>query len=362
MVTRRFFIHWDSTNDCNLNCSHCYHNREGKEHATHYQNKNSLMSLAEVKEMIDDLNNTSKRWDFSPRFQITGGEPMLRQDLMDILDYTNSIKMETRLLTNGTLITPQNVEELKRRGVERLQISIDGSRDTHNKIREKYYAYDKAMEGIRNCANAGILVTVSMTAMQSNKEQLEDVIINSINSGAGIVGFQSYVPERSLGIKDPEFIGAEDTYSLFLETRMLVKKYGDKIKILQTEVLWQMMQWDTKLKQEARETGKFLSGCGAGFSGISVLSDGKVYPCRRLPIKIGNIKEGLIDIMLNSEVLQNLRDFDKMKKKGCCDEVYYCRGCRAVAYAVTGDYMAKDPMCFKQFVKSEDIEPRVIRR
>lgn len=361
MPKRRFFIQWDSTNDCNLRCSHCYHNREGEDHASHSQRDN-LMIFDDVVNMIDDLNYTCQRWNFFPRFQISGGEPMMRKDLMKILDYTKNLDIEVRLLTNGTLITEQKAKELKKRGIDRLQISIDGDRETHNKIRGREYAYDKVMEGIKNCSNADILVTVSMTAMQSNKYQLEDVIINSINVGADIIGFQSYVPKQELGLTDPEFIGSKETYKLFQETRNLTKKYGNRIKILQTEVLWQIMQRDTKLKQEARTIGKFFSGCGAGFSGISVLSDGTVYPCRRLPIPIGNIKEGIINLMLNSEVLKNLRDFDRLKQKGCCNDVYYCRGCRAIAYAITGDYMAKDPMCFKQFVQKEDIEPRVIRR
>ena len=93
-----------------------------------------------------------------------------------------------------------------------------------------------------------------------------------------------------------------------------MKKYDGKINVLETEVLWQIMQWDTKLKNEARKTGKFLSGCGAGFSGLSVLSDGTVYPCRRLPIPIGHISEGIRNIMLENKVLQDLRDFDKCMK------------------------------------------------
>src|SRR3989338_4927268 len=134
MAKRKFFIQWDSTNECNLDCTHCYHNREGEEHANHSQGQN-LMSFENVKKMIDDLDNTCKRWNFSPRLQISGGEPMLRKDLMKILEYTNSIGMETRLLTNGTLITPQKAKKLYKRGIRRLQISVDGSREIHNRIR-----------------------------------------------------------------------------------------------------------------------------------------------------------------------------------------------------------------------------------
>jgi len=313
------------------------------------------MTFEEVKNMIDDLEHTSKRWGMIPRIQISGGEPMLRQDLMKILDYTKKLSMETRILSNGTLITPEKAKELYKRGIRRLQISIDGNRQTHNKIRRKNYAYDKAMEGISNCSKAGIRVTISMTLMQSNKGEIEEVIVNSIKAGAGLVGFSSYVPDSKLGLRDLEFIGAEETYNLFKKITELRKKYAGKIEVLEDEVLWHLIHEDTKLKQGARRTGKFLGGCAAGFLGVSVLSDGTIYPCRRLPIPIGNIKEiKLVDLMVNNEVLKNLRDFDKFKEKGCCEDVNYCKGCRAIAYAVTGDYMAKDPMCFKQYVKSEE--------
>jgi AdoMet-dependent heme synthase len=353
MEFKQLFIQWDSTNDCNLRCSHCYHNREG--HGGHIQNED-MMDLDEVKSMIDDLHLTSKRWKMIPRFHISGGEPLMRKDLMEILDYSKFYGMPTRLLTNGTLITSEKAKELYKRGIKRLQISIDGKKSTHNTIRRKSFAYDRAMDGIRNSAEAGIKVTVSMTAMQSNKRELEDVIQNSIRAGAEIFGFQSYVPNLSLGLNDPEFMGAKDTCDLFRESRRLSDIYGNKIKILETEVLWGLMQRDDSLKQESRETGKFLGGCGAGYSGITVLSNGVVYPCRRLPIEIGHISEGLIKLITEKEVMKNLRDLEQMKKNYNCEYVSHCRGCRAIAYATTGDYLAKDPMCFKEFIKSEDLK------
>lgn len=352
MESKQLFIQWDSTNDCNLRCSHCYHNREG--HGDHIQDED-LMGLEKVKFMIDDLYLTSKRWDMIPRLNISGGEPLMRKDLMEILDYSKFYKIPTRLLTNGTLINSKKAKELYERGIRRLQISIDGKKNTHNFVRKKPFAYDKAMAGIKNSIDAGIKVTVSMTALQSNKNELENVIQNSIKAGAEIFGFQSYVPDAKLGVTDPEFVGAKDTYELFKESRRLSEVYGDKIKILETEVLWGLLQCDDVLKQEARETGKFLGGCGAGYSGVTVLSNGKVYPCRRLPIEIGNINEGLVKLITEKEVMKNLRDLGQMKKNVSCQYVPHCRGCRAIAYATTGDYMAKDPMCFKEFVKLEDL-------
>lgn len=359
---RKIFIQWDSTNDCNLRCSHCYHNREGEEHATHNQS-NNLMTLEDAISMIDDLDDTAKRWDMLSRFQISGGEPLMRQDLYSILEHTQKLGMETRLLTNGTLITYEKAREMYKLGIRRLQISIDGNKQRHNLIRGRDFAYDLAVRGVNNCKQNGIDVTISMTALQSNKDDFEEVIKSSIQSGAKYVGTQSYVPNPELGVKDPEFLNFNDIYNLNKKTRELEKKYGKEITILQTEVLWHLMQWDTKRKKEARDNDMFLSGCGAGWSGLSVLSNGIVYPCRRLPIPIGHIKEGFSTLMTDNSVLQDLRDFNKMRATmEECEHIPYCRGCRAIAYATTGDYLAKDPMCYKQLVKQEDIQPRVIRR
>ena len=130
MEKRKLFIQWDSTNDCNLSCNHCYHNREGNQ--THIQNQNQ-MDLNDVKFMIDDLYTTARRWNMTPRFHASGGEPLMRRDLMEILDYTKSHGISTRLLTNGTLIKPKIAKKLFQKGIRRLQISVDGKRETHNK-------------------------------------------------------------------------------------------------------------------------------------------------------------------------------------------------------------------------------------
>ncbi|MFA5061298.1 MAG: radical SAM protein [Candidatus Pacearchaeota archaeon] len=358
MTKKQIFIQWDSTNDCNLRCKHCYHTREGQEE--HKQEESCLMGFSEVTGMIDDLVRTTQRWSMIPRFNISGGEPLLRKDLLDILEYTQRFQVPTKLLTNGTLITPDKARALKERGIKRVQISIDGDKERHNQVRQRHYAFDKAMEGIANCRDVGIGVTISFTAMQSNKNHIEQAIKDSIDAGADVFGIQSYVPRKDLGLRDPEFIDAEGLYQIYGDQRKLEEKYEGKIRLLETEVLWHLMHCDDPLKRTSRDTGKFLGGCGAGYSGISVLSNGRVYPCRRLPIEIGHISEGLVSLITEKEVMHNLRDLKKLKKDTGCEYVSHCKGCRAIAYATTGDYMAKDPMCFRNLVKPSDLKDRYI--
>jgi AdoMet-dependent heme synthase len=344
MVKRELYLQWDSTEACQLNCIHCYHAHESNE--THLPNDNE-MGFLEVITMLDDLGDTANKWGMIPKLRISGGEPLLRDRLFDILDYVNEKDIPCGLLTNGLLISKKIARDLKKRGVDRIQVSLDGKKERHNIIRRNPLAYDGALEGIRNAAREGIEVTASMTALKSNYHEFEDVIINSIGAGAKRVGFQSYVPNSKMGIFDPEYLGPRETLDLFRRTEIFVKKYSSEIHVLRSEVLWQIMQRDNVLKQESRDAMKYLGGCSAGYFALSVLSDGEVYPCRRLPISIGNIGEGIVNLITKNKVMEKLRDLKQMGENACCENVTHCRGCRAVAYATTGDYMARDPMCFK---------------
>lgn len=350
MIKRHLCLQWDSTDLCNLRCDQCYHELEGN--FLHKQNK-PLMNLEEIFRMVDNLKLTANRWNMIPDFAISGGEPIMRKELFSILDYTLENHVNTRLLSNGTLISKGIAKKLKEKEIQAVQVSIDGERETHNKIRKMPFAYDKAIEGISNCSQEKIPVTVAMTLMQSNKEQFEEIIKVAISAGAKRVGFKTYVPNSSLGLNDPNFVNAAEFYEVALKTKELKVKYQSKIEVLTSDVLFQVMEEDNPLIKIAKKENKFLSGCSVGYRAISVLSDGTVYPCRRLPIPIGNIKEGLVKLFLENHIMQEFRNMEKIKTNCACDKVVHCRGCRAIAFAVTGDYLAKDPMCYKHLIEND---------
>lgn len=345
MSKRHFYVQWDSTDNCNLRCNHCYHGGEDS-----HKQKKKPMDLNEVLSMVDDLDITAERWNMIPRIAISGGECLVRKDLYKILEYTQKKKIITNLLTNGTLLTNQKSKDIKERGVNTLQVSIDGVKETHNKIRGRAYAFDRAVEGIHNATNAGIGVVVAMTATKENTHEFEEIIKTAYKAGANKVAFKTYVPNIELGANDPLYLNATEIYKMIVDTNELTEKYKDQIQVLHSDVLWQILEPNNELIIKAKKDNKFLWGCSAGFRSLSVLSDGDVYPCRRLPISIGHISEGISKLVIESEVMQNLRDLDKMKANTLCDKVSHCRGCRGIAYAVTGDYMAKDPMCYKDLI------------
>jgi len=112
-----------------------------------------------------------------------------------------------------------------------------------------------------------------------------------------------------------------------------------------------LLQPESLIQKFGRELDKITSGCSIGVNGLSVLADGTVYPCRRLPIPIANIREQTIaEIFIENSLLNQFRDFHNLKDCGECNNVTYCRGCRAIAYAVTGSAFAGDPQCFKELI------------
>lgn len=348
-MKRHFYLQWDSTDNCNLRCGHCYHGDED----SHEQIK-QIMTLEESLLMIDDLKETSEKWNMIPRIAISGGECFLRPDLYQILDYTKEKNIITNLLTNGTLIDETRAKDVKARGINTIQISLDGDRETHNRIRRKFYAYDSALKGIRNATNAGIDVVVSMTATKENRDQFEDVVKTAQEYGAKRVAIKTYVPSLELGKNDPLYLDAREIYQVIKNANQLTEKFKGKIDVLHSDVLWQILEPNNEMIEQAKKENKFLWGCSAGYRTLSVLSDGDVYSCRRLPISIGHISEGIEKLVLDSEVMQNLRDMNKMRENTGCDKVVHCRGCRGIAYAITGDYMAKDPMCYKDLVENNE--------
>ena len=337
---RGFYIQWDSTNDCNLFCSHCYHVSKEDECKIHTQDKTKIMSLDKTRSMLDDLISTCERWNFNPSFNISGGECLIRLDIGEIIDYSVSKGISTRLMTNGTLLSFRRADELKKLGVLSVQISIDGNRETHNKIRGKDWAYDRAMAGVRNCYSVNLHTTISTTLMRQNVSQIESVVQEAIKNKASGIGFQTLVPRPSLGADDPEFLDCFKMEKAYEKINELGRKYAGKINIYKSGILWHLF----KNKLEARSD--YQGGCSAGFGGLSVLSDGTVYPCRRLPISIGDISEGAVKLVTKKPLMKELRNNRKERRTHCPDSPY-CGGCRAITYATTGDYLNKDPTCFK---------------
>lgn len=143
-------------------------------------------------------------------------------------------------------------------------------------------------------------------------------------------------------------LSSDEIKNTFKKLIKIRNEYSNKIDVMLDDPLFALL--DSQQEMHNEETNKFCEGaCSVGFTSICIMPDGTLYPCRKLPIPLGNIlKRPFRDIWINSEVLNDIRDKNNLKGYcGNCSLSYKCKGCRAVAYAVSGDYLNDDIQCWK---------------
>jgi AdoMet-dependent heme synthase len=337
-----FFIQLHLTERCNLRCTHCYQSGE----------RSDELSLIEIRSVIDEVADMLGEWSaaydvtFSSSFSITGGEPFLRQDIFKVLEELTKNRFDAYLLSNGTLIRKDTAESLAQLGVKGVQVSIEGPEHIHDAIRGKGNL-KRSLSGIQCLLEAGIEVTLNTTLSDINASHFLDVIALASSMGVQKLGFSRLVPSGN----------GRNLLDRMLTKDALADLYG-KIFSLNTGGL-KIVTGDPVASQFRRPVGddaasSFPSGgCAAGVSGLTILPDGTVVPCRRLPVPIGNVRtDSLREIWSTSNVLNSLRDRSRYDGKcGTCTKWSACRGCRAIAYEFSRahgitNYLAEDPQCF----------------
>lgn len=309
------------------------------------------MSLSEIKEVVNEVSETLKEWkeeygiEFSPSFNITGGEPFLRNDIFEVLKEIRSRGFDIYILSNGILIDRERAKILSDLAISGVQVSIEGPEKIHEKIRGKG-SFSSALKGVRHLLDQGITVTLNITLSDINADYFMEMVELSSAIGVQRLGFSRLVPSGRGKSLLPNMLKKERVKELY-ETIIPLKINGLDI-VSGDPVLSQLFSTDKK------DYGSVATGgCAAGLSGVTILQDGTITPCRRLDIPIGNIrKDSLREVWATSDVLLKLRD-RKSYKGRCrsCSRWASCRGCRAIAYAYScskgeDDFLSEDPQCF----------------
>jgi len=335
-ATREFYIQWHIMERCNLRCIHCY------------QDNFSSPDMPDKKilEIAKIIDKTLSMWQQKGRISLTGGEPFLRADLLinllDFFESSNNVYW-VAILTNGTLITEKYAEQLKRyKKLREVQISLDGATAESNDAIRGKGTFNKIVKTIKMLKQYGFTISIMFTLHKRNKDQVPQIIELANNIGVDALKIERITPPskdtlNNFWIEPTEL---KEIYEYIFQEK---KRLKNSLQIRTSRPLWVLIN---------DNLGGF---CPAGFGSLTILHDGTVLPCRRLPIPIGNIfTEGLYKIWYTSKVLWQLRDKKQLKGK-CknCEYLNKCGGCRAIAYAITGDFMAEDPQCFRSIVEGE---------
>jgi len=341
-------ISWNLTRKCNLKCSHCYIN------ASPTELKDEL-NTEESKQLIDQIAQVSR-----PLLILSGGEPLLRNDVYELIRYGTQKGLRMGLGSNGGLIDAKVARDLKEAGVKTVSISLDSTVPAqHDAFRGVPGSWNKAVDAIKALRENDILVQVNTTLPQDNYNQIDDIM--SLTEQIGVENFHLFflVPTgRGRKIADISPQMYED-----MITNTFAKTAKHKLNV-RPSCAPQFMRIAQGMGLDMRQ---WIRGCIAGMYYCRVYPNGDITPCPYLPVKLGNIREtSFKEIWFNSPIFKTLRDPNSLKGKcGACNYKTLCGGCRARAYGLSsdfidycgdlhepaelkGDYLTEDPWCVYQ--------------
>lgn len=323
-------ISWNTTNECNLFCSHCYRDSGVKAH--------SELNTSEAKKLIDEIARAN--------FKImifSGGEPLMRSDIFELTKYATEKNLRAVLGTNGTLLTEEVVKKLKSSGVMRVGISLDSlSIEKHNELRGANDAWQRTIDGIENCYKLQLPFQIHTTVMNWNADEIEKLTDFAVSSGAVAHHIFFLVP-TGRGEKIESDALDKQSYENLL-TRIMKKSLDVDIEIKPT-CAPQFM----RISEQLGIKGRYGKGCIAGTAYCIISPNGKVQPCAYMDKEVGNVREQPFDeIWQTNEIFAELRTANYQGQCGYCQYKNKCGGCRArAAYYHDGDIMAEDILCME---------------
>jgi heme b synthase len=334
-------IAWEVTRSCNLACKHC----RAEAHLAPYPGE---LATEEARALIDTFPQTG-----DPIIIFTGGEPLLRPDIFELVRHARGHNLRCVMAPNGTLITAENALQMKESGISRCSISIDGPESrSHDLFRGVPGAFNDAMRGIGYLKQAGIEFQLNTTVTKGNLRQFKDIFALAGKLGAAAWHIFLLVPMGRAAELGAEVISAaeyEEVLNWFYDFR---KSTDMHLKATCAPHYYRIM------RQRAREEGVAVTpetfgmdaltrGClgGTGFCFIS--HTGQVQPCGYLELDCGNARvTPFPEIWRSSKHFLEFRNqSDYEGKCGYCEYHKVCGGCRARAHSLTGRHLAEEPLC-----------------
>lgn len=342
------WIAWESTGRCNLNCVHCRCDASMESGA-------GDMTTAEAKAMLKDIASYAK-----PVFVLSGGEPLLREDIFELANYGTGLGLRMCMATNGTLINDDVCLKMKESGIRMVSLSLDGSTaEIHDDFRHQKGAFTGVLRGAEFLRKHGIRFLINSSFTKRNQDDIANVYKLAKSLGAEAWYMFMIVPTgRGEAIMN-ELISADD-YEEILDWHFHQEQRENELpeeeRLLMRPTCAPHYYRLTLQRQKQGEefqtrTLSFSTGgskgCIAGQVIALITQNGDVQPCSYFPRSAGNVKEkSFKEIWEDSELLLTLRDFTKYKGRcGECEYLNVCGGCRARADAIYGDYLAEEPFC-----------------
>ena len=328
-MVEEFILQWHLSEICNLKCKHCYQEKH----------KPIQLKYDELLSILDQYRELLKKLKVKGHINLTGGEPLCCPYFFKLLDEFKKDKdlYSFSVLTNGTLITKEIAEKLASYHPEYVQVSLEGGKKINDYVRGEG-VYKKVARAIKYLKKNNIFTSISFTATKLNYKEFPKVVRYAEKYHVDNVWSDRYIPFGSKYDKD--FI-------------MNIEETQEYLDIMHRERT-RLLEKNSKTHVSMYRALQFLRigsrgyHCTAGISLLTVMENGDLVPCRRMPIVVGNVlKENMYHLYKTNKVLKDLQKSEVptiCSKK--CDDSESCRGgLKCLSYALTGSYKNQDPGC-----------------
>ncbi|MBI4519971.1 MAG: radical SAM protein [Gemmatimonadetes bacterium] len=326
-------VAWNLTKRCNLACAHCYISA-GSWHAP-----DGELTTAECRRIADEILALNP----APLFVLSGGEPLLRDDLEEIAAHACGRGATVVVGTNGTRLTAERIDSLKAAGVRGVAVSVDSLNPVyHDRFRHGGGALVDVLAAVERLRARRLDFVIQTTVTRGNRQELEALVAWAAEKGA--VSFNLYfLVATGRGESMPGLTPAENE-AVLEELVELQRRYRGALMIrskCQPQIMRHVYERDPDSPLLNYETR-----CPCGVQYCRITPEGKVTPCPYLPVVAGDLRErSFAEIWRDSAVFRQLRTDERGGKCGRCEYRGICGGCRARAYADAGDYLGPDESC-----------------
>lgn len=319
-----FHIHWHITNTCNLRCKHCYQYTFSDIYDLPFE---------QLKEIAKNIVSGIKKLNKNLAFTITGGEPILREDLSELIDFLKSFNIVKKVgvITNGMKLNEKIIDKL-----DYIYVSLDGADKETNDYLRGAGTFNHVIQYLKHIKQKNKFVLM-FTMMKKNIHSALNMLELAASLSLGGVIYEKFMPlGRGEKIRN-EVLSGEEIKSFYQSMFNIFS-----IKFTDDLAKYKALYVDLRNKKELK-----VAECIVGRCGACILPEGTILPCRRFYYGLGNLlKNDFIEIWKNSLILKAVRSRKKLKGK-CRDcRIENCYGCRAMAYCVKGDFLEEDPSCW----------------
>lgn len=331
----KLYFQWHITDACNFRCRHCYQDNF---------DRSSELDGGGLKSVADRLVEAASLQDSKAVISITGGEPFLKKELFELLAYLDTYEEveELTIITNGSLIDREIISRLNKiKKLNRIKISLEGAEAPSNDAVRGAGSFERATEAIRLLKEeTGLCAVIMFTAMKSNLKEASGLLdlCRRFNLD-GLVVERFFPLGQGSRVKD-ELLQRQDWSDLVKDLLELTGEACEEEDVALYRAFW--------VKFSKGETELLGASCNVGRDAFCIMPNADVLPCRRFGLKIGNLLETPLIEIADSPLLT---DIITNKRKGRCADcdISDCRGCPALSYLLTGDYLGEDFQCGYDF-------------